>query len=101
MICLRDGLLAVFIFGVSVVNLSPTEVNAQSLQVLTPDPELNAAIDAGSAALPFRADADTGEVVPAPAFPSPPARLLVSAAQLAGPRRPSFLTHACLRCPRP
>src|SRR5690625_5351108 len=68
MICLRDVLLAVFIFGVSVVNLSPTEVNAQSLQVLTPDPELNAAIDAGSVAVPFRADAGNVEGVMEPAF---------------------------------
>jgi|GEM_PF-1075107 len=92
MICLRDVLLAVFIFGVSVVNLSPTEVNAQSLQVLTPDPELNAAIDAGSAALPFRADAENGEVVIDPAFLSEHAWLMVRDAKLGG-RSISFFVN--------
>src|SRR5690625_7698173 len=68
MICLRDVLLAVFIFGVSVVNLSPTEVNAQPLQVLTHDPELNAATDAGSAPMQFRAGAENGKDVIDPAL---------------------------------
>src|SRR5690625_6787596 len=92
MIWLRSVLLSVFIFGVSVVDLSPTEVNAQSLQVLTPDPELNAAIDAGSAALPFRADAENGEVVIDPAFLSEHAWLMVRDAKLCG-RSISFFVN--------
>ena len=66
--------------------------DAQSLQILTPDPDLNSAIASGDAPRPFHADAETGEVVIDPDYLSEHAWLVVKNAAL-GNRQISFFVN--------
>lgn len=81
----------VFLFLFFAIAFLPS-AGAQSLQVLTPDPDLNQALAAGQTPLPYRVNSASGEVVIEPAYLAEQAWLFVRNATL-GSRDISFFVN--------